>query len=95
MNEQYTIEELGLARSKEEHIVAVMDCILSEDVVLHKGGSTGAEDVIDNMGAEFKRKLVHLVMDSQNPMPSKVREVICEAVRAEAEIIVNNIKQVF
>ena len=95
MNEQYTIEELGLARSKEEHIVAVMDCILSEDVVLHKGGSTGAEDVIDNMGAEFKRRLVHLAMDSQNPTPSKLRQSLCEAVRTQATMIVNDIDKVF
>jgi len=95
MNEQYTIEELGLGRSKESHEAAIVLCILSEDVVLCDEGSMSLDVILDRLGDEFKRRLAYLAIDSQNPISSKIREAIENSVNATAAQMVNDIKQVF
>lgn len=95
MNEQYTIEELGLGRSKSEHIEAVYDCIIAEDIVCYKDDVISSDIILDSLGEQFKRRLMHLVMDSQSPVSSDARNEISDKIMQVSNEIVNNIDPVF
>lgn len=95
MNEQYTIEELGLGRSKEDHISEVADRVMAGDLIISDGVSTCLETILIDLGGDFTRNLMSTALDSQNPMPAKIRGAIVGKVLTYATNTVNDIKQVF
>ena len=76
MNEEHTIEALGLCLTPEEHIDSVVYHIMAEDVVIYGDSKISSEMVLDSLNPLVKRRLAHLVMDSQNPVSSKMRDAI-------------------
>ena len=95
MNGIYTVEELGLGRDKESHIDAVAECLIAEDIVIYGDKEISSDMILETMSSEFKRRLVHLAIDSQNPISRKVRNQIEEAIFEAAHEVVNSVKVVF
>ena len=95
MNGIYTIEELGLGRTKDEHIQAVYNSLIDEDIVLCGATQISSDMILDNLSREFKRLLVSQVLDSQNPASSNVRSVIDEKLLTAATDAVNGVEQPF
>ena len=80
MNEQYTIEELGLGRTAQEVGDEIHLRIMSGDIVLYSGRRICLSSILDSMGDDFKRNLVHIALDSQNPVSMTIRDAIEERV---------------
>ena len=91
----YTVEELGLGRTKEEHINAVVDSLISEDIVIFGSDKICSARILDSCSREFSRGLVNQILDSQNPVSSKFQEALKSEIIATATQIVSDIKQVF
>ena len=92
MNEVVTIEELGLGRNKIEHVEAIFESLINEDIVIHGKHKISSDSILDSMSPEFKRRLVCLVVDSHNPVSSKSREAIENKIREVSEEIINSLE---
>ena len=95
MNEEHTIEALGLCLDKQDHIDSVVYHIMAEDVVIYGDNKISSDIVLDSLKPLFKRRLVHLIMDSQNPVSSKVRDAIEEKAIEMVTEIVNGLEKPF
>ena len=92
MNEEITVEELGLARNKIEHIEAIFESLINENIIIHGEYKISSDSILDKMNPEFKRRLMCLVVDSHNPVSSKVRNSIEDKLREVSEEIVNSLE---
>ena len=91
----YTIEELGLGRTKEEHVQAVYQCLVDEDIVICGATKISSDIILDNCSREFKRGLLNQVLDSQNPVSNKFQQALKDKINRIATNMVSDIKQVF
>ena len=95
MNEVYTVDELSLGRDHDELGDEINTRLLAGDIVIGDTMSSSLDIILNDLGAEFIRKMVNDALDSQNSVPVKIKEAIKGAVAAKAWWLSHDLKKPF
>lgn len=95
MNEVYTVDELALGRSQQQLGDEIDTRLLAGDIVIGDTTVSSLDIILDELGADFIRKMVSEALDSQNPVSVKAKEAIEEKVSQAALILSTDAKKSF
>lgn len=94
MNEVYTVDELAMARSKDELQEAIKKTILSGDSVKDDDCEVNFKTIVNNIDEELVCELLSRI-DRTNPSYSKVMGVIDEVAGKTAADMTDKFNLVF
>lgn len=95
MNEVYTVDELALDRSQQQLGDEINTRLLAGDIVIGDTTASSLDIILNELGADFIRKMVSDALDSQNPVSVKIREAIEEKVSHSALALSHDVKKPF
>jgi hypothetical protein len=95
MKEQHTLEILGLALTRDEHIAAVYDAILAEESVIFGFQVYDLNRVMKDLGREFTIKFVATAISTPYALNNKLTAAVEGKVWEYAEMLVDSTKDAF
>jgi hypothetical protein len=95
MSEQHTLEILGLALTRDEHIAAVYDAIIAEDSVIFGFQVYNLKRVMNDLGEDFIIKFVATAIRTPYALDNKLTAAVEGKAWEYAEMLVDSVKDAF
>jgi CO dehydrogenase/acetyl-CoA synthase epsilon subunit len=95
MSEQHTLEILGLALTRDEHIAAVYDAIIAEDSVIFGFQVYDLDRVMQDLGKDFRVKLVATAISTPYALNTKLTAAVEGKAWEHAQLLVDSVKDAF